>query len=201
MIFGKTRRPVCDGRRLLLFLLLWAPLPAFAFSLADLKSTLASVQQAKAHFVEERQITVLDVPLTSSGMLSYRAPDFLQKSVVAPRPGRFTIDGDTLTIEEGGKERHLNLSMVPQLKVFTESFRAVLAGDFDSLARLYHLTLGGDHNRWTLLMEPRSAPLTGLVEAVTVVGSGPDLQRFDVRERSGDRSSMTMEVKCRDADC
>lgn len=187
--------------RLLPLLLLVSPAPALAFSLAELQPLLAAVQQARAQFVEERRLSVLDAPLTSRGTLTYRAPAYLQKSVDAPQPGSFTIDGDRLTVEQGGERQLLDLSAVPQLKAFTESFRAVLAGDFDSLRRLYRLQLEGDREHWTLQLKPRAAPLTRFIDQVTVSGSGADLRRFEVRERGGDRSDLRLERQCRDAGC
>ncbi len=189
-------------RRLpLLLALLLAPLPALGFSLAELQPLLAAVQRAEAQFVEERHLAVLEVPLSSRGTLSYRAPDFLQKAVAAPQPGSFTVEGERLTVEQAGERRVLDLAAAPQLKVFTESFRAVLAGDFDSLDRLYRLSLEGERDRWILRLQPRAAPLSRFIEEVTVAGSGAELQRFTVLERGGDRSTMHLEPRCRDADC
>ncbi len=190
-----------ERRLAALLLLLLTPLPALAFSLSELQSLLASVQRAEAHFDEEYLLAVLDVPLVSSGTLSYRAPDFLKKTVTAPQPSSFTVDVNRLTIVQAGERHVVDLASAPQLNAFTESLRAVLAGDFDSLSRLYRLALEGDRDHWTLRLSPEAPLLTRSIEHIVVTGNRAELQSFVVQERGGDRTTTRLEPQCRDADC
>lgn len=192
---------MAKGRLIASLLALLAPLPALAFSLAELQPLLAAVERAEARFVEEHHLAMLDQPLTSGGTVSYRAPDFLRKSVDHPQPGSYTVEGERLIVEQKGERQVLDLASAPQLKAFTESFRAVLAGDFESLNRLYGLTLKGSSEDWTLRLEPREAPLSRLIYRVTVSGTGDEVRRFEVQEHGGDRSIMNLEAPCREDGC
>jgi hypothetical protein len=189
-------------KRTLALLALWlAALPAAAFSLEELQPLLAGVRRVQADFVEERRLAILDVPLTSRGTLTYAAPGYLHKAVAGSHPRSFTVDDERLIIEQDGQRQELDLAGMPEVRSLVGSLRAILAGDFVGLARLYRLALEGEQDAWSLVLVPNGAPLTRFVERVVVSGRGSSVYRFVVHEPGGDYSSMDLEEKCRDDGC
>lgn len=145
---------------------------------------------ARAHFVETKEISVLDRPLESSGELVFTPPDRLEKHVTSPGDERMVADREHLTLERGGRKQELALADYPQVAVLVESIRGTLAGDRAALERIYRLELGGDAPGWRLTLTPRDAALAKLVTRVVIEGSQASVQRVTVEQADGDRSLM-----------
>ncbi len=62
-----------------------AAIAAAAFDLEALTSLLGRVRAGEATFVETRRVEMLDRTLTSSGRLSFQAPDVFVRETLKPR--------------------------------------------------------------------------------------------------------------------
>lgn len=155
---------------------------------------LAQVRVAKARFVERRYLSMLKEPLQYSGMLTYIAPDRLEKSTLRPKPESIVVDGDRLTIEgdNGRQRRILMLPAHPEIGAFVESIRATLAGDLLTLSRFYQVTLEGSPEEWQLRLEPTDEKMRGMVKSIRIDGSGRSIRGVEILEADGDRSVMTI---------
>lgn len=162
------------------------------WSLQVLMARLAEVEQSRVRYEEVRQISLLGVPLRSSGELWFRAPDYLKKSVYEGGQGSYEIEGERLRIEERGAVREMAIDAHPVLQAFVASFRATLAGDLATLQRYYHLSLEGGPSAWTLKLLPRSAEMASVIREITIRGSGKQLQEVFTLEPGGDSSLMTI---------
>jgi hypothetical protein len=179
--------------RMLLYLVLAAPAAgAQTPDLDRLMRALAARGDAAASFVEEQHLAALDRPLRSSGELSYRAPDAIEKRTLTPRAEALRYADGSVTIERGGRRTHLDLQRYPQVLPFIESIRATLAGDRPALEKLFELTLDGDERDWVLRLVPLDPKTRELVREIRVDGSEADLLRLTVERTNGDRSVTTM---------
>jgi hypothetical protein len=160
------------------------------WSLQTLMGQLAAVESRRVSYSEERHLSLLGVPLQSSGELIYRAPDYLKKTVDEGGLGSYEIDGDRLRIEESGEFRELPLSEHPALEAFVASFRATLAGDLLTLQRYYRLALSGSASDWTLTLVPTELSMATVIREVTIRGSGDRLHQVETLEAGGDSSTM-----------
>jgi hypothetical protein len=160
------------------------------WDVAALLQMLRAHPPGRAHFVETKEISVLDRPLESSGELVFTPPDRLEKHVTSPGDERMVADRERLTLERGGRKQELALADYPQVAVLVESIRGTLAGDRVALERLYRLDLWGDAQGWRLTLTPRDAALAKLVTRVTIEGSQASVQRVTVEQADGDRSLM-----------
>lgn len=181
-------------------LLLAAALPARAagdWDIARLMETLARTKASEAKFVERKYIALLDAPLESSGELSYVAPDRLEKRTLTPKPESMLLDGDTLTLERGGRKRSLPLSAYPEIGALVDSIRGTLAGDHQALARSYALALEGDAAHWTLTLTPSEPRMAQYVQKIRIGGSRGEVTMVEVFQADGDRSLMNIERSAR----
>lgn len=156
---------------------------------------LAARQQGTARFTETRTFKVVTRPLHSSGLLRFRKPDLLEKETLSPRPERMRVDGDRVTIDDGGPDgpKVLHLSEHPEVRILIESIRAPLTGNRDKLDALFRTSFGGTERRWLLSLVPREPHAAEWVRAVYVRGSGDRVTAVEVEERSGDRSVLRIE--------
>lgn len=190
-----TRRFICSAAAAALWL--WvspARTQTAPFDIQQLMSTLRQVKSATGHFVERKQLQVLDKALQTSGTLIYLAPDQIQKITISPKWERIAVRQNVITIEQGqeGNARTFSLSDRPEIGAFVESIRATLAGDLPTLMRFYTVTMEGDAADWRLLLVPKQRKLQDLVKDIRISGAGNGVRTVDTEEADGDRSVMSI---------
>lgn len=182
--------------RLLLAALLAGGLAAHAaepWTLDRLMQGLAQMRSARASFVEQKTVRVLEQPLVASGELSFTAPDRLEKRTLRPRPELLLLQGETLTLERAGRQMQLDLRSHPEVAAFTESLRGTLAGDRKALERVYRLSLQGSAASWVLTLIPADPAMRTLVERVRIAGRHADLSVIEIQQANGDSSLMSVQ--------
>lgn len=164
------------------------------WTVQQLMQSLRQVKASTAYFSERKELHMLNEPLTSSGTLSYVAPDKLQKTTLLPKLERLTIDGDKLTIERGdtGEHRTVSLGDYPEIGAFVESIRATLAGDLSALERYYAIALEGNAGDWQMVLEPKEKRLRALVKAIRIAGRDTSIRSIVSEQGDGDRSEMSI---------
>jgi len=166
---------------------------AAAFDLEALTALLARVRSGEATFVETRRIEMLDRTLTSSGRLSFKAPDVFVRETLKPRREKLAVDGNTLTTSIGERSRTLQLDASPEASVVVEAIRGTLTGNRAALERLFEPHVDGDAKSWTLELVPRDLRLRGQVASVRVAGRESTVREVRVLLADGDHSVMTIE--------
>ena len=162
------------------------------FSLDTLMTEFSQTSSVSAWFREEKQLTLLKIPLILEGTLSYRAPDYLKKEVHQPNHSLFEISGDQLRIETGKKQRTLSLDSHPLIRAFAESYRAILSGDGTTLEQHFETELIGSMNDWTLRLTPKDNQVRSHIESILMTGSGSHIHSTETIEVSGDTTLMTI---------
>jgi len=181
----------------LLPLLMMASLCAAAgdWNLHALMDSLAAEPHKQAKFREVKEFGLLELPLEQTGELEFRAPDYLRKTVSEPQAQSFEASGNVLvTRNERGHERRFSLSDHPALRAGIDGLRSVLAGDLDSLMRDYQPTLSGARDGWRLALKPRDEELALYVSGVEIEGSSVRLERIEIKESNGDRSTLYIQA-------
>lgn len=191
MTSGAKRRN--EWRRAIVALgLLAAALPAFAFDLHELMGLLAQHTSGQARFTEQRYVQGLDLPLESSGTLSFQAPDRFARRTLQPRPESMVVEGNKVTLSRGGRSRTLALDAAPEAVIAVEAVRATLTGNADTLQRYFQVQLAGDAARWTLTLVPRDASAAGSLRSVQIVGQRDDVRQVETQLSGGDRTVMAI---------
>lgn len=155
--------------------------------LAAVMARLAAVREVRARFVEDKELPELDRPLTSRGLLSWRAPDRLEKRTLEPAPELFLVEGDTLTLErpERGIRETLALDTAPEIRPLVEAIRATLAGDLATLRRYHEVTFSGTPERWRILLVPLSVRARAAVQRVVLEGEGGFMTTVETQGSDG----------------
>lgn len=163
------------------------------WDVARLMETLSRTRSSEARFVERKFIALLDQPVESSGELTYVAPDRLEKRTLKPKAESMILDGNTLTLERGGRKRSLPLSDYPEVGAFVESIRGTLSGDYSALQRSYGIALEGNASRWVLTLTPNAPRMAQIVQKIRIAGSQGEVTSIEVFQADGDRSQMSIE--------
>ncbi len=178
-----------------LLLLILAPLTSRAadWDVDQLMRALAQVRSDHARFVEKKFIAMLDKPVESSGELFYRAPDYLEKRTIRPKPEALILDHGTLIIERGRHRQALQLHDYPEVAAFIDCIRGTLAGERKALERSFQLSLEGSSERWTLQLLPVDEKLQTLLKSVRIAGARDAVRRIEITQADGDSSLMLIE--------
>jgi outer membrane lipoprotein-sorting protein len=154
---------------------------------------LAQTRSDHASFTEKKYIAMLEEPVESSGELFYTAPDHLEKRTLKPKPEVMILDHDSLVIERGHKNYHLQLQDYPELAAFIDSIRGTLAGDRMALERNYRLSLEGTADSWALQLLPVDEKMQAVVKRIRIAGVGYAVRSIEITQTDDDSSIMLIE--------
>lgn len=166
-----------------------APAAQAGFALSDLALLLHRDAPATADFHELQYRRVLKAPLERSGELHFAPPATFEKRVLMPAAETYRIDGETLSMALAGRPtRQISLRNQPLLGGLLLGFKAVIGGQLDSLGSTFITTVGGTPEQWTLDLRPTQADVAKYIEVIHVSGRRSEPLRFEVVEKSGDRT-------------
>jgi outer membrane lipoprotein-sorting protein len=173
--------------------LLLAALPArAAFDLTALTALLAQRKSAEARFTEERMVSGLDTPLHASGTLSFTAPDRFARHTLEPLVESMSVEGNTVTLQRGGRSRRIAIDAVPELTALIEAVRGTLTGNEATLLRHFQARVEGSPAQWTLTLRPREGRLSAQIRELQMVGQGNELRTIETWLAGGDRALMIL---------
>lgn len=177
----------------LLWSLLLLPLVGVAepVSLPELMALFARVEQRSVTYTEQQYLDILEMPLESSGTLTYRAPDYLAKQV-DNGGGSYRVEGQQLQVEQNGELRSIALESYPALAAFVAAFRATLSGDIQTLQKYYRIELQGERKAWSLSLIPTQPDMARVVREIRLHGAGERINLIETREQGGDHSRMRL---------
>jgi len=197
MISGNrpARRPILAALATLLLAGAATPsLAAESWGLEDLFARFAKVDSSSARFAETREVGLLTAPLDSSGTLTYRRPDFLEKRTLQPQAESLRLDGDRLTLTQAdGASRTLSVSSMPEIQTYVESIRSTLRGDVPTVMRFYEVVLEGTLQDWRMQLTPRAEEARRIVQRIDIAGRDASIRRIELLQADGDRSIMTIQ--------
>ena len=180
------------------FLLLWALSCASAanagsgepgWTLELMMNQLQQIGERSARFTETREPALLEQPIEQTGTLSFQPPDRLIRTLSPPSDSRYEIEGNRLTLWQGGRQQQtLLLDNLPGLLAFSASFRSVLAGDLETLQSYFVTRLSGDESAWKLTLTPKQSGLARQIARIDIDGRRQEIDRYTVVETSGDQT-------------
>lgn len=149
---------------------------------------MRAVPERRDAFTEERAIPELDLPLPSSGVLLWRAPDRLEKHTTSPIDERLRVEGNRLAYErpDRGIRRDFGLDDQPEMRALVEAVRATLAGDLPGLSRHYEVAFDGTPAaEWRLALTPLSTRVRAAVQRILLSGRGAQILAVDTEGGGG----------------
>jgi outer membrane lipoprotein-sorting protein len=160
-------------------------------TLETLMEGMARTTGVEAHFLERKEIALLSEPLETRGTLVFLPPDRLARVTTSPSRSRLVIDGERFSFRDSAGGEALDLSANPLAREFVDSFMVLFNGDLAKLRERYEPELGGNAERWSLVLRPRRRPMSDLIERITLDGAGRALRGMEMLERDGDRTTTT----------
>jgi outer membrane lipoprotein-sorting protein len=166
---------------------------ATSWNLDRLMSTLGQKKSGRASFVETKYLSIASEPVTSSGELTFTAPDHLEKRTDNPKPEDLVVDGDKLTIARNGHKYTVALTQYPDLSAFIESIRATLSGNRFALEQVYKVAVTGTGDDWTLTLTPLDSRMLKTISTITLTGTRDVLHTVAIQQADGDHSLMRLQ--------
>jgi hypothetical protein len=170
--------------------------PAFSKSVLSIEEVMALISvpsEGQVGFTETKQMPFLKEPLETSGLLSFRKPAFFSKQIQRPRLEQYDIDQDTVFIRRAGEEPlRLQLTDSKELSALTAAIRGPLLGDRALLERFFTLHLGGQINRWTLILSPKDAEVASVIQEIKIQGQNDQIREILMREPDGSLSTLRL---------
>jgi len=159
-------------------------------SVDALLAELARVPSLRAHFREEKRMKLLRQPLVSEGTLAFARPNWVLRLTESPEPAALLLRDGTLTLQDPGGRRVLQLDASPLLRGFVECFAYVLSGERAALERHYVIAFEARSDGWALRLTPRDPRLLRMVKQLSFVGQGARVTHMELLEASGDVTAM-----------
>lgn len=163
-----------------------------SFDLGQLMKLLAARKTGEVSYQQEDYFAILDQPVSSSGVLIYRAPDRLEKRRLRPQAESLVVEGDELTIQRGRRTYRMQLSAYPQVAPLIDAMRDTLAGNEAGLERVFKVALTGSLENWTLRLTPLDKEVARKVRGLEIAGKRDEIRSVEILQVGGDRSMMTL---------
>ena len=162
-------------------------------TVAELLRSFAELPGLEASFREEKHIALLAAPLVSEGTLHFAPPGRMARHTRSPSRASVVVADGALAFGDAGGSDRIDLASSPVVRLFVESFVAILAGDRSALERMYSMAIeptptGGG---WQLTLTPRLAEMRRVLRRVVVRGRGAVIERMRIVESSGDETVTT----------
>jgi outer membrane lipoprotein-sorting protein len=155
--------------------------------------SMAGTPGVIARFHEEKQLALLSAPLEVQGILYFIPPARMVRITTEPGASRLVIDGDHVVFQDAAGDEEMDLSTNPVARTFVSNFIVLFNGDLEGLRRRYEPAFHADGDRWTLTLVPRGAPLNRVIARVTLEGAGRKIDRMELLETNGDRTTTWFE--------
>ncbi len=170
--------------------------PSPPFGITQLAELLRRDVPATAVFNELQYRRVLKQPLARSGELYFEPPDRFEKRVLSPVIETYRIDGETLSMELPKRAtRQISLRNQPLLGGLLLGFKAIISGRLDTLVSTFDTAVSGSAADWHLDLRPIQPDVGRYIESIQITGRGSEPLRFEIQERSGDRTITTIEPR------
>lgn len=138
-------------------------------------------------FTEEKRITVLRRPLTSSGQLIFIPTRGLYRQLHKPFAQELLITPDAIHQRNAaGATQVLALDTLPVAQVFVGAFLALFAGSWDALHAHFEVYFSQDQQQWHLGLKPTNEAMARVISCLVLDGEQERLAALWVQETNGD---------------
>lgn len=187
------------GAAILAFAFLVPLLQAEPLSPADLKDLLARIREKRAaapqvqsDFQEEKSVRMLKQPITSSGRLSFQAPNKFRREAKGNSPSITVSDGKNLWIyyPKFKSAEHYSLGKRSPLDAGIAAITASL--NLENVEATYQITGTKEADGYQLQMAPRNPSMKRFVQAFSLrMNNQLQVVRTEMVQPNGDRIVTT----------
>lgn len=143
-----------------------------------------------ARFAEEKQISLLRRPLTSSGQLIFIPERGLYRHLQQPFSQELLMTSTAIQQRNAdGQTETISLEALPVAQAFVNALLSLFSGSWLTLQRHFHVYFSQPEQHkqdWQLGLKPSNAAMAGLVSCLIVAGHHTRLSDLWVQEANGD---------------
>lgn len=162
--------------------------PAWSLTAAEVSAQLQRPATVQGQFVQQRYLKSLAKPMQTSGRFALKKHSGLYWQVEKPLELQLRVrpQGIAQRDKSGGWRNSSQSGQAAQVKLFM----AVLGGDTQELGKQFDVQVSGSLNRWTLMLQPKTAVMKQVFQTITIQG-GQVVRQVELHEKQGDRTVMT----------
>ena len=157
-------------------------------TLATLQDTIFNkakdTESINSLFIQERKISVLPLPLISTGKFQFHYQEGLLWETLEPVQSRIIISKKGIQAEDKFPKTEIKGSS--QLgKILLSLF----SGDLASLETYFFIIIKGNVNKWNLLLKPKNSLVSAQIASISIEGK-ESIESIYLVETNGDSSSL-----------
>lgn len=166
---------------------------------ADLKALLgrirekrASAPQVQADFQEEKNVRMLNKPISSAGKVWFQSPNKFRREARGNSPSVTVSDGQQLWIYYPNfkSAEHYSLGRRSPLDAGIAAITASM--NLENVESLYHITGTREESGYLLQLAPRNPSMKRFLQAFTIrMNNDLQVQRTEMTQPNGDRIVTT----------
>ena len=157
-------------------------------TLATLQDTIfnkaKNTESINSLFIQERKISVLPLPLISTGKFQFHYQEGLLWETLEPVQSRIIISKKGIQAEDNfAKTEIKGSSQLGQILL------SLFSGDLATLETYFFIIIKGDVNKWNLLLKPKNSLLSAQIASISIEGK-ESIESIYLVETNGDSSSL-----------
>lgn len=138
-------------------------------------------------FTEEKRMSVLRKPLTSSGQMLFIPTRGLYRHLQHPFAQDMLITPETIHQRQGsGRATTVSLETLPGAKAFVGAFLALFSGSWDTLLTHFEVYFAQDTEQWHLGLKPSDTAMAKMITCLALEGTQTQLGALWMQESNGD---------------
>ena len=158
-------------------------------NLTQLTAQLATPQELRAHFAQERTMTGFNRTLKAEGTLLISRDHGILWRQNTPFVQNVVIDKRGILVDDGSGLKALSSNNNPQLSSFAHMLKSLFAGDLSTLEQYFTLELRGTAQSWQLTLTPRQEPINLIFHNIELHGSSY-VEQVTLHDKGGDSTHI-----------
>ena len=153
--------------------------------LAELNTRNQGIVSIQGRFQQTRTISVLPVPLVSTGQFYFQRGSGIRWEVWEPIHSTLQITPDGIQWADDPQADAGNAAS----GIIGKIFLGMIGGELDTIAEFFVIEARGDLDQWELTLSPISASLAAYIDQIIISGTALT-ERAQVMEKNGDRTQI-----------
>lgn len=157
--------------------------------LAQLSARSKAIQSLQGHFVQQKHIAVLPVPLSSTGRFAFEQGKGVDWETLTPVRNAVHLTPKGISFEDDQGKVQNPASQQAGVEVVAKIFMGVITGELADLNNYFSVAASGSAQSWKLVLTPRSANLAAYIQTIELQGS-EFTDQLDIAETNGDKTHI-----------
>jgi len=129
----------------------------------------SSIESMRCDFSQVKTVPLMDAPQESGGRMLYRRPSALKWAYTEPFVNSFTIDGDVISINNGGGETQVNGEAARMFKGMAGIMLGCMTGESLRDKRLFQTSVTEQDGEWVAVLVPQRREIKRVFTQIVMV--------------------------------